>query len=220
MAKVSFTDEAARRIVAATVKVEGLALDAGDLQERYRGDDDGTQFFRLTEKLSNCGLAKGVPVELLSSGPGGPESCPDFAVVENVPAAIRDIGSVVRVFRVSMKEKPLKPLDIGAIVECDYRKPMDDKEPPFWRLVRVVHCDCGSTSPSSSSGGSGSGSSASDSASESDSSTSDSGSDSGSWSGSGDSGGSGEEIEVVTDVWCEDGEIKVKKVTIRAVVVG
>jgi uncharacterized membrane protein YgcG len=214
MSKVSFTEEAARRIVAATVKVEGLSLDAGDIQERYRGDDDGTQFFRLTEKLSNCGLAKGLPVELLSSGAGGQESCPDFVVIENETAAIRDIGSVVRVFRVSMKERPLKPLDIGAIVECDYRKPMDDQEPPFWRLVRVVHCDCGSSAPSSESdSGSGPGSDGGS------GSESGSGSGSGSWSDSGGSG-SGEEIEVVTDVWCEDGEIKVKKVTIRAVVVG
>lgn len=153
MAKAYFTDEAARRVVAAALAVEGMVRDQGGVETRYRGDDaDDTRFLRLTLPLANCGVAKGVLVELMSSGAGGDGSCPDFEATDQQAAAmpIRDIGSVVRAFRVSMKERPDLPIEPGAVVECDYRQPAEEGEDPFWRVVRVVRCDCGSGSGSGS----------------------------------------------------------------------
>jgi len=40
MAKAFFSDDAARRIVSATLKVEGMPLDHGAIESRYRGGDD------------------------------------------------------------------------------------------------------------------------------------------------------------------------------------
>ncbi len=213
---------------------------------------DGSQFFRLLVMLDPCGSAKAARVELSAAVSEDEENCgAEFVVVDGEePVFVRDIGSVVRMFQFARgQESEGEPLEPGTVVECDYQQPSEDDE-GFWRLLRVVHCDCESSSssgsssesessserssssssrPSSSSSKPSSSSYQSSSSSYSSSSTASSSSassassaasskDSGSGSGGG-SGSEGEEIEVVVDVYCQDGEIMVVKKKIRAIVV-
>lgn len=48
MAKTYFTEDTARRIVAATREVESTPIDRGGVVHKYRGGDDGTEIVRGT----------------------------------------------------------------------------------------------------------------------------------------------------------------------------
>jgi hypothetical protein len=202
----------------------------------------GSKYFRLTSSLTPCLSAFGVEVRITDV------DCLAFEDVENGLAdeELFDVSNSVRVYNLVKQLNINAPAPSGTVVEAIRDSKYGggsgaDEAEFFWKILQIMSCDCGSPSSSSSSSAPSSSSYSSSSGSSYSSSSSGSGSSSSSGSGSSDSGsssssgpsGSGssssgspppppppcENIEVVTDVQCVDGQIQVTKTTICAVVV-
>ena len=88
MAKAFFSDDAARRIVSATIKVEGMPLDHGAITSTYRGGDDGDGF-KLAKTIA--AWTKGTSATLAEySGAAGSET----AVAGVTISAFNHLGDI------------------------------------------------------------------------------------------------------------------------------
>ena len=145
-----------------------------------------SRYFRTNEELPVCSSAMGTEVEI---------SSPDCIQVQDIegaePVELFDVSNSVRVFNLVKQRGIDLALPVGSIIEA-MEEPQLSSGDPFWRILQVLSCDCGSSSSSSaSSSGSSSSSSASSSGSSSSSSASSSGSSRSSESSSAPSSSSG-----------------------------
>ena len=70
MAKAFFSDDAARRIVSATIKVEGMPLDHGAITSRYRGGDDADRAFVLSKTTAKWTLGSSQELDAYEGAAG------------------------------------------------------------------------------------------------------------------------------------------------------
>jgi len=140
-----------------------------------------TKFFRLTEDLFSCDKALGNEVKITIA-----ESCGvEFEDVPSPPDGVGlvdqqlfDVSYAVRLYNVAIELDDIETaVPQGTIVEATRQQQNDEDEDGsrhFWRVIRVIACECGSSSSSPSSS---SPSSSSSSSSDPSSSSSPSGSD-------------------------------------------
>ena len=71
MAKAFFSDDAARRIVSATLKVEGMPLDHGAIESRYRGGDDSEPSVAVTKTTAAWTIGTSQELTIYTGTPPG-----------------------------------------------------------------------------------------------------------------------------------------------------
>ena len=71
VAKAFFSDDAARRIVSATIKVEGMPLDHGAITSRYRGGDDSEPSIAVTKTTADWAYGSSQELTIYEGTPPG-----------------------------------------------------------------------------------------------------------------------------------------------------
>ena len=113
-------------------------------------------YFRLTEPLDPCQSARAVEARLLHPECAEFEDVPGgLGTASSSPLKVYDIDQAIRRYNVGLLYSPDTPLPVGTIVQALQENTKEEINPGqndhgFWRVVGVMGCDCGSTSPTSS----------------------------------------------------------------------
>jgi hypothetical protein len=108
----------------------------------------GSKYFRITEALTPCFSAPGDEVRIINL------DCLEFEPVEDglTGQEVFDCSNAVRVFNLVSQEPINQQAPVGTVVEAvqDTKYGASDEADPFWRILQVLSCDCGSQSSGSS----------------------------------------------------------------------